>query len=118
MFGSEQNDLFNNKLYLVNYKKKIFTSPIEKIDLDEKKLIISDLMKSKPISYNMQFNNSNLLNFDQKTQKKPQEGKIGGYLCQKYEFKVEMNLQIDSKVTQKVPVDLDKYLQIEASVNT
>lgn len=66
----------------------------------------------------MQFNNSNFLNFDKKTQKKPRESKIGGYLCEKYEFKFEMNLQIDCKVTQKIPIDLDKYLQMEASVHT
>lgn len=70
-----------NKIFLIHHKKKKFTKPLNKIEKDEKKLILKDLLKNVPLKQDIRVKKFEL-EFSKK-KKKVKKFKINGYQCEK-----------------------------------
>lgn len=70
-----------NKIFLINHRKKKFTKPLNKIEKDEKKLILTDLMSNIPLKQDIR-----VKKFELEFAKKRGEVKkykISGYDCER-----------------------------------
>lgn len=67
-----------NKIFLIHHKKKKFTKPLNKIEIDEKKLIIGDLLNNIPLKQDIR-----VKKFELEFAKKKRE--VKKYTINKYE---------------------------------
>ena len=70
-----------NKIFLLHHEKKKFTKPLNKIEKDEKKLIIKDLLSNIPLKQNIRVKKFEL-EFSKKKMK-VKKYKINKYECER-----------------------------------
>lgn len=70
-----------NKIFLIHHGKKKFTKPLNKIEKDEKKLIIKDLLSNIPLKQNIRVKKFEL-EFSKKKMK-VKKYKINKYECER-----------------------------------
>lgn len=105
--NESEMDFSEESLYLLKFKKKVVSNLIEKISLSEKKSIMADMIKAKPLSWNMCINNSKI---SQKNEKIIRKKMFGGIECQRYSFSVNLNYELSQKSENMIINEYNQYI--------
>lgn len=86
-------------MVLVNHSKQIISDPLERVDPDERKAVLSDILRADPVQGEVTFHNHRI------TQTKNWRGRkqtlnVSGFLCVKYKVKLQARLNYKKKTRQ------------------